>query len=429
MTKKTNSGARFPNNSYKINQSDLKGDMDEEEDLCAVPPHIMRIMQQTEEKKKMRKEAAVQNKPDSTAILRNMMTMMKAKGVGLPDEERVEKETDMAKISNARDIFKQREAIEQEGDEAPKPRAEKQKRVDVCVGFLNDNKNKAEEMRQARLREMAAMKAAREEAMEEEERANRNRHDGDDIKRQRELEIDMMRQARQEALEEEERRMAFERSQPARAVSPSLVAAKNVNVNRDFLDDGERKVEQLRLERERELQEMRRMREQEMEMEEMQAPRESRSEASRELEAFRASRGGGGDVRQRFIPKEEGGGRPDKLTKAPRRGKSDNWMVNSSEDKAEAARIARERELESLMVARGQAIEEEEAERAEEEMMRRMDAERKAKEMAVLVADLQRMRSETARNAEEEERMTRYQEEMLTRVMELHQIAKGGMLV
>merc|ERR1719460_3434676 len=92
--------------------------MDEEEDLCAVPPHIMRIMQQTEEKK-----------------------------------------TDMAKISNARDIFKQREAIEQEGDEAPKPRAEKQKRVDVCVGFLNDNKNKAEEMRQARLREMARLRS------------------------------------------------------------------------------------------------------------------------------------------------------------------------------------------------------------------------------------------------------------------------------
>merc|ERR1740123_2060623 len=248
----------------------------------------MRIMQLTEEKKKVRKEAAAQPKSDSTAILRNMMTMMKAKGVGLADEERVEKETDMAKISNARDIFKQREAIEQDGEEAPKPRAEKQKRVDVCVGFLNDNKNKAEEMRQARNREMAAM-----------------------------------RQARQEALEEEERRSAMERSQPARAVSPSLVAAKNVNVNRDFLDDGERKVEQLRLERERELQEMRRMREREMEMEEMQDPRESRSEASRELEAFRASRGGGGDVRQRFIPKEEGGGggRPDKLTKAPRRGK------------------------------------------------------------------------------------------------------------
>merc|ERR1719216_351289 len=77
-------------------------------------------------------------------------------------------------------------------------------------------------------------------------------------------------------------------------------------------------------------------------MEEMQEQRESRSEASRELEAFRASRGGG-DVRQRFVPREEGGGggRPDQLTKAPRRGKSDNWMVNSSQDKAEAARIAR----------------------------------------------------------------------------------------
>ena len=36
--------------------------------------------------------------------------------------------------------------------------------------------------------------------------------------------------------------MIIFRSQPARAVSPSLVAAKNVNVNRDFLDDGERKV-------------------------------------------------------------------------------------------------------------------------------------------------------------------------------------------
>merc|ERR550519_2201678 len=117
----------------------------------------MRIMQMTEEKKKIRKEAAAENKPDSTAILRNMMTMMKAKGVGLPDEERVEKETDMAKISNARDIFKQREAIEQDGEEAPKPRAEKQKRVDVCVGFLNDNKNKAEEMRQARLREWVCL--------------------------------------------------------------------------------------------------------------------------------------------------------------------------------------------------------------------------------------------------------------------------------
>ena len=46
--------------------------------------------------------------------------------------------------------------------------------------------------------------------------------------------------------------------------------------------------------------------------------------------------------------------------------------------------------------------------------------------MAVLVADLQRMREHTARDAEEEAQMTRYQEEMLARVMELHQLARGG---
>ena len=58
--------------------------------------------------------------------------------------------------------------------------------------------------------------------------------------------------------------------------------------------------------------------------------------------------------------------------------------------------------------------------------------------------DLQNMRAQTARNAveidgifeiclkyflqEEEAQMTRYQEEMLSRVMELHEIAKGGMM-
>ena len=56
----------------------------------------------------------------------------------------------------------------------------------------------------------------------------------------------------------------------------------------------------------------------------------------------------------------------------------------------------------------------------------RRDTERKAHEMAVLVADLQRMRSVTARDAEEEAQMTKYQEEMLARVMELHMLAKAG---
>merc|ERR1719474_1239569 len=74
------------------------------------------------------------------------------------------------------------------------------------------------------------------------------------------------------------------------------------------------------------------------------------------------------------------------------------------------------------------AIEEEEEERAQEEADRRLEAERKAHEMAALVADLQRMRATTARDAEEEAEMTRYQEEMLARVMELHQIARGGII-
>ena len=46
-------------------------------------------------------------------------------------------------------------------------------------------------------------------------------------------------------------------------------------------------------------------------------------------------------------------------------------MKNSSQDKMEAARFAREREMEALMVARSQAIEEEEMERAAEEAERR----------------------------------------------------------
>ena len=46
-------------------------------------------------------------------------------------------------------------------------------------------------------------------------------------------------------------------------------------------------------------------------------------------------------------------------------------MVNSSQDKLEDARLAREREIEMMMVARSQAIEEEEYERAMEEAERR----------------------------------------------------------
>ena len=55
----------------------------------------------------------------------------------------------------------------------------------------------------------------------------------------------------------------------------------------------------------------------------------------------------------------------------PLQAKSNNWMKNASQDKMEEARIAREREMEMLMVARSQAIEEEEIERAAEEQERR----------------------------------------------------------
>ena len=55
------------------------------------------------------------------------------------------------------------------------------------------------------------------------------------------------------------------RSQPQRAVSPGLAAAKGATVaQRDFMEEGDRKVEQMRMERERELREMKRAREQEL---------------------------------------------------------------------------------------------------------------------------------------------------------------------
>merc|ERR1719225_1197223 len=156
-----------------------------------------------------------------------------------------------------------------------------------------------------------------------------------------------------------------------------------------------------------------------------------RSEASRELEAFRASRSR--NIKERYNPDiaqtDNNQSRSQAFARAPKmKAKSNNWMKNASQDKMEEAKIAREREMEMLMVARSQAIEEEEMERAAEEQERRREAERKAHEMAVLVNDLQNMRAQTARNAEEEAQMTRYQEEMLSRVMELHEIAKGGMM-
>ena len=247
-------------------------------------------------------------------------------------------------------------------------------------------------MRRERLKEMASVKAAREMALEEEEMFTNNKQKSDEMKRQREMEIELMRMARQEALEEEERQENMSRQEHARAVSPGLLAAKNVAVNRDFCEQSQSKMDVMRSERLRELQEMKRAREMMGEEDEDIVVGQERSEAARELEAFRASRGG--NIRERYNPDCEGDNsqsRSHTFARAPKmkvdkctaqysctvlqivspQAKSNNWMKNASQDKMEEARIAREREMEMLMVARSQAIEEEEMERAAEEQERR----------------------------------------------------------
>ena len=160
--------------------------------------------------------------------------------------------------------------------------------------------NKAEVMRRERLKEMAGVKAARERAMEEEEMFTNNKQKSDEMKRHRETEIELMRMARQEALEEEERLEKMSRLEHARAVSPGLLAAKNVAVNRELPDQSQNKMDMMRAERLRELEEMRRARDVLGEDEEDFVAGHERSEASRELEAFRASRGG--NIKERYNP-------------------------------------------------------------------------------------------------------------------------------
>jgi len=403
-----------------------------EVDLGAVPPHIMRIVQGVEEKRKSKKEqdSKRQQSMDSISILRKMMGSVRTKCDldTVEDEARIDKENDIAKIANARDIFKHLET-NPDGEKQRAVKQEKHKRVEVNTEFMLEGQNKAEEIRKARLKEMASMKAARERALEEEEMWNKdNKQKSDELKRQREMEIEMMKMARQQALEEEEKIEKMSRMEQKREISPGLEAAKNVTFNVNFPDDGASKVEQMRLERIKEIEEMKRAREM---MVDEETERDEKSEAARELEVFRASRKSG-SVKDRYNPADDydkDTTRSQTFTKAPKsKAKADNWMVNSSQDKLEEARLAREREIEMMMVARSQAIEEEEKERAMEEEERRMNAAAKAHEMAVLVSDLQRMRENTARDAEEEEKMTKYQEEMMARVMELHDIARGGII-
>ena len=286
----------------KVKKPKSKAKQAEKLDLGAVPPHILRMVQGVEEKRKSKKaeEKRRQQSDDSITILRKMMGSVRTKcdldTAG--DEARMDKENDIAKIANARDIFKHLET-NPDGESKKATEQQKHKRVEVNVDFMLEGQNKAEEIRKARLKEMASMKSARENALEDEEMWNKkNKEKSDNIKRQREMEIEMMKAARREALEEEERMEQVMRVEQRRNISPGLEAAKNVSFNRDFVNEGDSKVEQMRLERIKEIEEMKRARE-EMVDEELQ--RDEKSEAARELEAFRTSRSSG-SIKERYRP-------------------------------------------------------------------------------------------------------------------------------
>merc|ERR1719431_366252 len=344
------------------------------------------------------------------------------------EDDRRAKEKDMKMISNARDIFKTLETNEGVEEEVSR---EKVKRVEVKTDFLLSGQNKAEEMRLERIRELQAMKIARERELEEEERMRSMEMNRENlIKRQRENEMEMMRMARQQAMEEEEQRQQMEAAnqRAARQISPGLAAARQ-GLKIDDRDHEEDRVGRMRYERERELNEMRKARARQ-EFEQEDTYRQEKSDASKELEAFRASQQTS-NIRNRYPENQNGGFQQPQqaaVRAAPKKKVvGDNWIRRDQEeeDKLEELRRGRERELEMMLNARNEAFEEEEEERRAWEAARREEAERKGKEMALLVAELQRMRNETQQQADGDPKMTRYQEEMLQRVIELQAITAG----
>jgi len=255
-----------------------------------------------------------------------------------------------------------------------------------------------------------------------------DKHRGDEFRRQREVEMDMVRMARQQALDEQEALEAESTRRCVREISPGLAAAR-AGFKQDDREEDDR-VERLRFERERELEDMRRARANQMDQQEDICFKSNKSEAARELEAFRASRGGG--ITNRYPQGNDNlnNNNNQMTTRAPKSKivRGDNWMNQNEEDKMEELRRAREMELEYMLNARNEAFQEEEEERILQEEAKRRDAAHKAREMAHLVSELQKMRAETQSDAEQDERMTRYQEEMMARVMELHDIARGNLI-
>jgi len=266
----------------KANQKDIED---------AVPPHILNIVMGVDKKSKRRKKEEKNREQgmDSIALLRNMMSSVRTKCElsEAAEDDRRAKEKDMKMISNARDIFKTLETNEGVEEEVSR---EKVKRVEVKPDFLLSGQNKAEEMRLERIRELQAMKIARERELEEEERMRSMEMNRENlIKRQRENEMEMMRMARQQAMEEEEQRQQMEAAnqRAARQISPGLAAARQ-GLKIDARDHEEDRVERMRYERERELNEMRKARARQ-EFEQEDNYRQEKSDASKELEAFRAS--------------------------------------------------------------------------------------------------------------------------------------------
>ena len=133
----------------KVKQSKSKAKESEKLDLGAVPPHILRMVQGVEEKRKSKndEEKKRQQSDDSITILRKMMGSVRTKcdldTAG--DEARLDKENDIAKIANARDIFKHLEN-NPDGENEKAKEQQKHKRVEVNVDFMLEGQNKAEEI-------------------------------------------------------------------------------------------------------------------------------------------------------------------------------------------------------------------------------------------------------------------------------------------
>jgi len=436
----------------------------------AVPEHILNMVRNVEKKAKLSKknhEANKQNCMDSISLIRNMMESVRTniELTSADDELRAAKEKDIAMIASAKDIFKSMEETNT-GDRSPQLQRQTVKLAkDIDWMAEMPSAKRDEELKKRRQREMEMMRAARHMTQEEEERwvADSARR-GNEVKRQREMELEMMKMARAQAIEEEAMmeeamkrsgrrevspgleaaRGALRRRQEEdmmeddnrrrgrKAVSPGLEAAKHC-LKKDFVDDRAAKIEELKNARQREMEEIKMARAR-AEMEEREARQEMMrqerdQERARELNELRA---GGGQVKQRYNPETENRGneRSQTFAKAPRSKalKSDCWLKQTSQSKEEEMKMEKQRELEEMKMARAQAIEEEEQERAEMEMIKREEAMAKAREMAMLVAELQRMRREEPQDEEGQEKLTGYQEEMLSRVMELAALSRDGVL-